>query len=117
MTRLKWNIAENVNFKRGDYTSLIFKVDNSKYWFGFCACMTTQTFKALTKSFAKYIGAKTVDIKREYIETNNGYILNNPVIPIGILKLSTGYEYRIEHDVPEGIKRKFTYFKENDLFN
>lgn len=116
MARLKWNVAENVSFNRSNHTALIFKVDNSEYWFRFCAGMTTQTFKSLTRNFAQYVGAKTVEVKQEWLKTESGYKLNNDVVPIGILEVSGEYKYRIEHDVPEGAKREFTYFDEKELF-
>lgn len=114
--RIKW-INHNVNLKRGVHAPVMVKLNNSDKWFEMAACGTTQTAKASAKALAKYVGATQVEMKLMWLDGKPQFDEK----PIKYLILNNDGEvvikFRIEHEVPEGAKRKFTYFQQSELFH
>jgi hypothetical protein len=106
MKNLKW-IEDKTNNFRGNFTNMCFKLDNSNYIFTFESYMSYKTFKPLARKVAQEFNASTIEV----IEHN---AQSNMTIVSG---LSTGFEFRIELDVPKGARRKFRYYTPQQIFN
>lgn len=111
---MKW-FDKNINYSRGRHESLIFKFDNSKYWLGFNACMTTQSCKSAIRALGKYYKAKSVEVKSEYADDSKP-TESNVIIVVELFYSEHCYLFRTEEPVEEGELRKFRYFKEEEIF-
>lgn len=109
--KIKWIESKSEIF-RGNWTQMLFKVDNSNHIFGFCAVMTYKGFKSLCRAFAQKYGCRCIEIMPDEGQCTMGVLhyfsseQNKEV-----------WEFRIELDVPEGSRREFTYFDECEIFN
>lgn len=112
---MKWIIGEGVDFRRGNHTPLVVKFDNSRGWLVPCYSCTTSTARSSFRELGKYYGAKSVEVRTMYDENDRLNFDENGAC--GYFEDSEeGYKFRIEHKVPEGAKRKFTYFSEDEIF-
>ena len=111
--RKKW-ITNGVSFARGNHQPLIAKFDNSKMWLDLAACCTTQTFKDRIKSLAEAYGAKVIEVKPMWNEKEELTVDAEELVKFR--KLSTGYRFFREKEVPEGATREFIEFEECEVF-
>lgn len=111
---MKW-IKNDVTFRRGNHHPLIARLDDSPFWLGFCACMTTQTFREDIRRLAQNFGCATIEVK--YHWNADGEATEPEDSIVGVLNLGNGeYLFRQELPVPEGAKRKFREFTAEQIF-
>ena len=111
--RIKW-IAPGISFSRGNYTELIAKFDNSRKWLKLGAYTTTSGFKSSIRNLAQAYGASVVEIKSLW--DKNEEPTEDRMNVVNYKLLSDGYWFYIPKQVPEGSKREFIEFSEDEVF-
>ena len=109
--QIKWTMND-VTFQRSNYREVIARFDNSKCWLRIPAYTTTSAFKSLIRELAIAYSAKTIELK--YFFDDNDHQTETNVVDF--LKLSSGYIFRNELNVPEGCRRQFREYEPSKIF-
>lgn len=104
MKRIKWIEDKSKNY-RSNFTSMVFKFNNSNYIFEFNATMSYKTFKSLVRELAKKYEAQVVKIAEYKGQSNMTIRYDGETI-----------NFFQELEVPKGSKRQFKHFNERDIF-
>lgn len=102
---LKWIEDKTQNF-RGNFKSMCFKLDNSKYIFCFNSYMSYKTFKPMVRKVAEQFNSHIVEILEDTEQSN-----------MIISCWEDNIKFFIELNVEEGQKRRFKFFTVNEIFN
>lgn len=111
MSKISWKVND-VSFNRGNYRPVIARFNNSKCWLGIPAMTTTSSARTMFRQLAITYGATTVELKYFYDDADN----QTETDVVDFLKLSTGYVFRNELQVPAGTRRKFIKYSPNQIF-
>lgn len=114
MKRLKWKIAEGIQFSWGNYMRLIAKFDNSRKWLENGANCTVQDFRSDVRRLAQVYGAKEVELKPLFDEDDNATEKRENVVQF--LKLSSGYFFRIPLPRRDGELIEYREFSDDEVF-
>lgn len=109
--KIKWTL-NGVSFARGNYRPIIARFDNSRCWFRVPAMTTTTGARSEFRALALEYGAKSVELKYFYDDEDQQTETN----VVDFLKLSTGYIFRNELNVPPGSRRQFVNYQPETLF-
>ena len=115
MKRLKWKIAERIQFSRGNYMRLIAKFDNSHKWLENGAICTVQDFRSDVRRLARAYGAKEVELKPLFDEDDKATEKRENVVQF--LQLSPGYFFRIPLLRRDGEPIEYREFSEDEVFS
>lgn len=99
--KFKW-INNGVTFNCDNYRPVIACFDNTKCWLSLAACTTTSGFRASVRELASAYGAKTIELKYFYDDSDNQTETN----VVDFMKL-----YSEESDKCHYIFRNFRHFK------
>ena len=102
---LKWIEDKEQNFK-GNFKSMCFKLDNSKYIFCFNSYMSYKTFKPMVKIVAEQFNSHIIEVLEDAGQSN---------MTISIWEDKV--KFLIELDVKEGQTRQFKHFTVEEIFN
>lgn len=108
---MKW-IKNGIRFERGNYEPLIVKFDNSKVWLKIDACCTQQSARKEFRELGEAYGAKTIEVQKMY--NDDGVVSHEDIVCF--LDLGDKYIFRNELEVPEGVKREFIRYSEDEIF-
>ena len=111
MKKIKWTLND-VSFNRSNYRPVIARFNNSKHWLGIPAMTTTSSARAMFRELASAYGATSVELKYFYNDMDQ----QTETDVVDFLKLSTGYKFRNELQVPAGTRRQFVEYPEKEIF-
>ena len=111
MKKLKWTLND-ISFNRSNYRPVIARFDNSTHWLGIPSMTTTSSARAMFRELANAYGATSVELKYFYDDMDQ----QTETDVVDFLKLSAGYKFRNELQVPAGTRRKFVEYEEKEIF-
>lgn len=111
MKKLKWTLND-ISFNCSNYRPVIARFDNSKHWLGIPSMTTTSSARAMFRELANAYGATSVELKYFYDDMDQ----QTETDVVDFLKLSAGYKFRNELQVPAGTRRKFVEYEEKEIF-
>lgn len=111
MKKIKWTL-NGIAFSRGNYRPVIARFNNSKCWLGIPSMTTTSSARIMFRELAIAYGAAAVELKYFYDDMDQ----QTETDVVDFLKLSTGYIFRNELQVPEGTRRKFKEYSPDQIF-
>lgn len=111
MKKLKWTLND-ISFNRGNYRPVIARFNNSKCWLGIPAMTTTSSARVMFRELAIAYGATSVELKYFYDDTDQ----QTEFDVVDFLKLSAGYKFRNELQVPAGTRRQFKEYPADQIF-
>lgn len=111
MKKIKWTLND-ISFNRGNYRPVIARFNNSKCWLGIPAMTTTSSARAMFRELAIAYGATAVELKYFYDDMDQ----QTETDVVDFLKLSTGYKFRNELQVPAGTRRQFKEYTADQIF-
>lgn len=111
MKKIKWTL-NNISFNRCNYRPVIAHFNNSIHWFRIPAMTTTSSARAIFRELANTYGATSVELKYFYDDVDQP----TETDVVDFLKLSAGYKFRNELQVPDGTRRQFVEYLEKEVF-
>lgn len=109
--KIKWTLND-ISFNRGNYRPVIARFNNSKHWLSIPAFTTTSSARVMFRELAVAYGATSVELKYFYDDADQ----QTETDVVDFLKLSTGYIFRNELEVPAGTHRKFKEYSPEQIF-
>lgn len=111
---MKWK-KNGIVSRRGNFRPILARFDNSRYWLAIGANCSVSTaidqFRRLGKDFC----SKLVEIKYWYNEDGQASEEDDNIVDV-VMSSWSNIAFRRELPVPEGQKRQFRYFKEDEVF-
>lgn len=109
--KIKWTLND-ISFNRSNYRPVIAHFNNSKHWLSIPAFTTTSSARVMFRELAVAYGATSVELKYFYDDADQ----QTETDVVDFLKLSTGYIFRNELEVPAGTRRKFKEYSPEQIF-
>ena len=116
--KIQWHFNDIITFDRDNWKPLIAKFDCSKKWLAIPAQCTTKSFRADIQKLAQKYGAKEITLQYMYFDdAGEKPSINLQKDLVGFIEHDNGsYEFIRELKVPDGTRRKFINFSEDEVF-
>lgn len=114
---MKWLVEDDIEFKRNDFTPVVFTFDNAKVWFEWGSSCSTISLKSSVQKLGKQYGAKTVTLKRNTLSEEEEFdaMLDRKVEIVAVSDLGFGeYSFYTDYLVQKGEKMFYQKDKWSD---